>query len=143
MGEYHWRSLPFVDAPTHEDRKACVKYAFSDDITGGNSLNFRNTPIFMAWAHIAGLLPPINLISELETADLTPTLTTLSDSTACFQGIERPHLKENGGESVLTYNRFKTNLNENKTFVYVFGFRMSPEKWSNVFLSLKMENQKH
>jgi len=103
MNEFHWRSLPYVDAPSHEDRNVRVKYAFAGDITGGSSTNFRNTPIFMAWAHVAGFLPPINCIAELEGADPTPTLTTLCDAVACFQGVERPYLKENNGESVLVY----------------------------------------
>lgn len=57
----------------------------------------------MYWAHLCGQLPPINAIKILEKGDLVPTISTLHDATACFQGIERPHLMEDNGDNVVVY----------------------------------------
>jgi hypothetical protein len=97
-----WYDPPHVKAPHYENRDDHMTFGVSDDLTGTRSRNFRHTPLFMFWTHIVGQLPPINAIGHLAEADPTPTLLTLYDATACFQGIERPHLKDNG-DSVVVY----------------------------------------
>lgn len=99
----HWTDPPIILAPSHEDRSKTIHLGVSDDLTGCRSANFRHTPLFMVWAHLCGQLPPINAIGLLGESEPTPTLSTLADATACFQGIERPHLNERDGSNVLIY----------------------------------------
>jgi hypothetical protein len=101
--EGHWSNPPIVEAPCHSDRSKPVRYGISDDLTGVRTRNFRHTPLFMVWAHLIGELPPINAIGKLADSEITPTLCTLADATACFQGVQRPHSREPNGDNVLTY----------------------------------------
>jgi hypothetical protein len=103
LAEYKWYDPPVVQAPCHTDKSATVKYAASDDLIGRRGPNFLYTPIYMYWTHLCGTLPPINAIGKLAVGETVPTLTTLFDSTGCFQGIKRPHLKEDNGDNVVTY----------------------------------------
>jgi len=97
-----WYSPPNVAAPDFRVRERSLILGPSSDLTGDRG-NFRHTPLYMYWAHLVGQLPPINAIHLLAENDPQPTLCTLHDATACFQGIERAHLREDQGESVLTY----------------------------------------
>jgi hypothetical protein len=101
--EGHWSRPPNIEAPCYSDRSKTVRYGISDDLTGARTRNFRHTPLFMVWAHLLGELPPINAIGKLAESEITPTLSTLADATACFQGVQRPHSKEANGDNVLTY----------------------------------------
>lgn len=92
-----------MQAPCHSDRSIIVKYEASDDLIGRRGPQFLYTPIYMYWAHLCGQLPPINAIQKLAEGSMIPTLCTLADATACFQGIERPHLKDDNGDNVVTY----------------------------------------
>ena len=98
-----WYDPPLVTAPSYLDRAKTMTLGISDDLTGARTRNFRHTPLFMFWAHIVGELPPINAIQFLADSDPTPTLLTLHDAVACFQGIQRPHLLEDNGDNVLVY----------------------------------------
>jgi hypothetical protein len=98
-----WYDPPLVSAPSYLDRSQTMTLGISDDMTGARSRNFRHTPLFMFWAHIVGQLPPINAIQLLAESNPTPTLLTLNDARACFQGIQRPHLLEDNGDNVLVY----------------------------------------
>jgi hypothetical protein len=97
-----WLQFPPVVAPS-ADRGAEVFYEISEDFLGGHAGIGRRTPIFQAWAHLVGDLPPINNVARLARGPLPPTLCTLKDAVACFQGLQRPHDKEKNGESVLIY----------------------------------------
>lgn len=103
MPDYHWSKPPLIEARSGERSEEKLLLGTSDDLTGWRNSNFRSTPIFMLWAHCVGQLPPINLISMLAESNPTPTLTKLLDAHACFRGVNRPHLLENDGESVLVY----------------------------------------
>jgi hypothetical protein len=103
LPDYKWNNPPVVQAPCHTDKSVSVNYEASDDLIGRRGPNCLYTPIYMYWAHLCGKLPPINAIAKLAEGSMLPTLSTLADSTACFQGIERPHLKEDNGDNVITY----------------------------------------
>jgi hypothetical protein len=103
MPELKWNRPPLIKAPSCLDRAATINLGVSDDMTGIRNPNFRNTPLFMVWTHTLGMLPPINAIGKLEASDPTPTLCTLFDSTACFQGVDRPYLNEANGENIVVY----------------------------------------
>jgi hypothetical protein len=103
MPETCWYDPPLVSAPHYEDRSRTMTLGVSDDMTGARSRNFRHTPLWMFWTHIVGQLPPINAVGLLAESDPTPTIQTLADATACFQGIQRPHLLEDNGDNVLVY----------------------------------------
>jgi hypothetical protein len=102
-GLSEWRYPPPVEAPSHADKSNIVKYAISEDLTGVNRANWLRTPLYWVWVHLHGKVPPIQNISVLARDQPQPDFTTLLDATACFQGIKRPHLTENNGESVLVY----------------------------------------
>jgi hypothetical protein len=99
----NWLDFPIVAAPAAHDRSAISRYEISRTFITKHADNRRCTPIFQLWAHVIGQLPPINNIGRVQQADPTPSLTTLADSVACFQGINRPHDREEDGCSVLVY----------------------------------------
>lgn len=103
MPDQKWNQPPLIKAPAHDDRNREIMLGVSDDLTGVRNPNFRNTPLFMVWAHTLGQLPPINAIAKLAESDPTPSLGTLFDATACFQGVDRPYLNEANGENILVY----------------------------------------
>jgi hypothetical protein len=98
-----WRNPPVISAPAHYDRSKLVTYSISDDLTGINRPDFVRTNLYLVWVHLHGVLPPINNAGVLAKRNPKPTLSTLNDSIACFQGIKRPHLSEDNGDSVLVY----------------------------------------
>jgi hypothetical protein len=103
MSDLKWNQPPLIAAPSYLNPNDTIRLGVSDDITGVRNPNFRNTPLFMIWAHTLATLPPINAIGKLAASDPTPTLCTLFDSTACFQGVDRPYLNEANGENILVY----------------------------------------
>ncbi len=98
-----WRLPPPVDAPAHDDRSRIVKYSISDDLTGANRANWLRTPLYQVWIHLHGVIPPLNNAGIIKKRSPRITPSTLCDSVACFQGIQRPHLTEDSGSSVLVY----------------------------------------
>jgi hypothetical protein len=98
-----WRSPPHVNAPAHDDRTKTAIYSISDDLTGANRANIVRTTLYQIWVHLHGVVPPLNNAGVIRTRAPAPTLSTLADATACFQGIRRPHLTEDDGNSVLVY----------------------------------------
>lgn len=99
----HWLQLPHAKAPSPEDRKKIVTYAISEDLVQRLFAANRLTMIFQLWAHVVGELPPIHNVSRLLHGEVTPSLTTLAQSVACFRGVNRPYDDEEEGESVLVY----------------------------------------
>ena len=97
-----WLKLPDVKAPGL-DRKATVTYRISPEFVQKNTNINRATPVMQLWAHVVGQLPPINNIGRLATGKPVPTTTTLHQSVALFQGLNRPHDDEKDGDSVLVY----------------------------------------
>jgi hypothetical protein len=103
MTGYHWLKPPLVSAPDPADRGKSLIYRISEHLLDCLESNFRHSPVFQIWAHVIGELPPINNIGSVNKGDPIPTLTTLEDSVACFQGVGRPYDDEENGESVLVY----------------------------------------
>lgn len=99
----HWLELPRVEAPAPGSRDETISLSISDVFLNANSNAKRRTPIFQAWAHIVGQLPPINNVGKLASSTVSPTLCTLDDAVACFQGVNRPYVDEADGASVLIY----------------------------------------
>jgi hypothetical protein len=98
-----WLNPPSVYASDPADRGRRVTYEISQTWLETHYLNRRRTPIFKLWAHVVGQLPPINNISKLARASLSPTLTTLEQAVSCYRGIRRPHGNERSGASVVVY----------------------------------------
>jgi hypothetical protein len=101
--ERHWLRPPLVPAPAAQDFDKPAIYEISPSFLQSHAGIFRRTPIFQVWTHLVGELPPINNVSRLAKGALVPTLTTLDDSVACFEGVNRPYCEEANGESVLVY----------------------------------------
>ncbi|TCA53734.1 hypothetical protein [Rhizobium leguminosarum] len=98
-----WTDLEVTTAPNSKLGADPLKVAFSNDIISSYTKFNRRTPLFQAWCHVLGKLPPINNIGKFERGDPKPTLTTLHNSVACFGGLKRPHDDEEDGRSVLIY----------------------------------------
>jgi hypothetical protein len=115
MSGTHWLTLPTVAGPAPEDRSRTAYYVVSDHYLDCHGTTFRRSPVFWAWAHVVGELPPINNIQRVDRGIDVPTLMTLEDSVACFRGVKRPYDDEAAGESVLIYV-----LNPEVTLEYVW-----------------------
>jgi hypothetical protein len=98
-----WLQPPEVVAPSPDDQTKTVGLEISPTYIRTLFVGKRLTQIFWIWAHVVGELPPINNVSRLNFGPVTPTLTTLRQSVACFRGVRRPYDDEEGGESVLVY----------------------------------------
>lgn len=98
-----WLNPPHVMAPDPEDHAKLITLEISRTWIETLFFNRRRSPIFQVWAHVVGKLPPINNISRLAEASLSPSLITLSDSISCFRGVRRPHGSEEQGRSVIVY----------------------------------------
>ena len=102
--KFPWAVFPLVSARSPEKRSAVIKLMVSKMFIAGNLRKNLRTPIFQAWAHIVGSLPPsIPNIDHLYSGGLMPTFTTLENAHACFRGVERPHDSELDGASVFIY----------------------------------------
>jgi hypothetical protein len=98
-----WLTLPLIEAPAATDRSKTVIYKISEGFIRTNANIRRRVPIFQLWAHLVGVVPPINNVAILEKGLLKPDLTTLKDSVACFRGVKRPYDDEPHGESIIIY----------------------------------------
>lgn len=98
-----WLEFEETEAPNPDKGKAPLKVALSKEFINTNFELRKLTPLFQAWCHLFGKMPPINNISKVENSETPPSLLTLGDATACFGGINRPHDNEENGDSVLVY----------------------------------------
>lgn len=103
MTNQHWLKPPTVLAPSPHDRGKLVRFEISPTMVRTFVTARRVSPIYWIWAHVVGELPPINNVSRLRQVDVVPSLMTLEQSIACFQGVGRPYDDEKEGESVLVY----------------------------------------
>jgi hypothetical protein len=99
----HWLEYPTTTAPNPDKSKDNLTLRLSPELVSQHFAGRRLTPLFQAWCPLFGELPPINNIGKVAKAVPPPTLTTLHDAVACFGGIQRPHDKEQNGDSVLVY----------------------------------------
>lgn len=97
-----WKTFEAIEAPGRE-RSKLLRLTISQEFVDTYFSVNRLTPIFQASAHIFGRLPAINLIDRVASSKPSPTLTTLRDAYALYEGVERPHDEENNGDSVLIY----------------------------------------
>lgn len=100
MPSKNWLTLPEITAPSPSDPDAVWRCRISPVFVERSAFIARKTPIFQLWTHVVGELPPINLIGTLRPV---PTITTLHDAYACFQGVNRPYVDEVDGKSVFVY----------------------------------------
>jgi hypothetical protein len=99
----HWLKPPLVNAPSAKDCASTVIYKISEEFFEKNAYIYRRTPIFQIWTHVIGELPPINNVSSILKTGISPTISTLKDSIACFKGVKRPYDGEIDGCSILVY----------------------------------------
>lgn len=109
----HWLEFPIVSAPGPLGRKEAVYYEISREYVATNARLRRRTPIFQLWAHVVGRLPPINNAHVILADPAVPTICTLHDSVACFQGVKRPLDADDDGNLMRAYI-----LNPNVTIEY-------------------------
>ncbi|TIV31405.1 MAG: hypothetical protein E5V90_07370 [Mesorhizobium sp.] len=98
-----WLNFETTTAPNPDKKKDPLTIAISPLMVEGTLAQNRRTPIYQAWTHVLGKLPPINNIGKVASAKPPPTVTTLHDAVACFGGLQRPHDDEKDGASVLVY----------------------------------------
>ena len=99
----HWLDLPIVSAPHPTDRSTALNYMISHELIDRNAIAARRTPILQLWAHVVGILPPVNNAVRMHRGAHKLTLCTLMDSVACFKGVRRPYDRDDGGDSILVY----------------------------------------
>ena len=98
-----WLDLETSSAPNPLKGEPALNIAISPELVRTNAGVRKVTPIYQAWCHVLGKLPPINNIAKIEGETPPVSLSTLHDSVACFGGLQRPHDDEEKGESVLVY----------------------------------------
>ena len=99
----HWLEFPIVSAPGPLGRHEAVYYEISEEYVATNARLRRRTPIFQLWAHVVGRLPPINNAHVILADPAVPTICTLHDSVACFQGVKRPFDTDDDGALMRAY----------------------------------------
>ena len=72
MADRHWLRPPVVLAPGPYDRGKLVRFGISRSMFMTLVTARRVSPIYWAWAHVVGELPPINNISRLLQVDVVP-----------------------------------------------------------------------
>jgi hypothetical protein len=103
MADKYWLRPPLVLAPSPHDRAKLITLEISQVFLRTNVTAKRISPVYWVWAHVVGELPPINNVSRFSQVAVVPTLMTLEQSIACFQGVGRPYDDEEHGESILVY----------------------------------------
>lgn len=64
----------------------------------------RRTPLFEAWVHLVGEMPPVNNAYHYpQTIFPNAVIRSLKDAHACFKGVKRPLNQEDDGEEVCVY----------------------------------------
>ena len=99
----NWLEFPIVSAPDPLGRKEPVYFEISEEYVATNARLRRRTPIFQLWAHVVGRLPPINNAHVILADPAVPTICTLHDSVACFQGVNRPLDTDDDGTLMRAY----------------------------------------
>lgn len=99
----HWLEFPIVSAPDPLRRQDTVYYEISEEFVATNARLRRRTPIFHLWAHVVGRLPPINNAHVILADPAVPTICTLHNSVACFQGVKRPLDMDDDGNLMRAY----------------------------------------
>ena len=90
VAKFPWADLPPIVAPLPTDPTKLIKLDVSREFIVGNLRKNNRTPIYQAWAHLVGRVPPVPNIDFLNRLGVAPTLTTLENAHACFRGVERP-----------------------------------------------------
>jgi hypothetical protein len=99
----HWTTPPDVTGPSPHDPNRQMKFGISRSFLVRLAEKNQLSDIWQIWAHVVGELPPINNIRRVMSAQDAPTILTLNDATACFEGAMRPYDGERDGASVLFY----------------------------------------
>jgi hypothetical protein len=98
-----WINVPLVQAPSHLDKNKNVTLKASEEFIVRNFQIKRRVPIFQAWAHLVGLVPPIANVEKLLRDQNSIELQTIREALACFRGVKRPYGHEADGDSILAY----------------------------------------
>jgi len=122
-----WIDLPDVLCPSPWDRTKFEMVHVSDEAIHRYYRARRPEPIYAAWAHLVGGLPPINNVGSVAVGEPKVTLCTLKDAHACFQGVERPCGIEEDGKSVYAFIlKVDTTLAYHPSMVCVATARVAP-----------------
>jgi hypothetical protein len=98
-----WLALPKLTALHPECRDQRVEVRVSEETLYQLYRANRKTPIWQAWAHLVGEMPPIPNASLLDGTAPEGSFGSLEAAAACFRGIKRPHRSEETGDSVIVY----------------------------------------
>lgn len=98
-----WLRLPTITVPMPDDPDTGFEARVSGSSLVRLYLGQRKTPIWQAWAHLVGDVPPIPNASLIRSQVPHGGFGSLMRSSACFQGLNRPHCSEHDGDSVLAY----------------------------------------
>lgn len=122
-----WIDLPAVLCPTPSNRHHLATVTISEEAIHRYYRAKNPQPIFAAWAHITGGLPPINNVGSVLGRGPKVTLCTLKDAHACFQGVERPLQGEHDGKSVYAFIlKVDTTLGYQVSMVCAASARVAP-----------------
>lgn len=97
----HLAEIPNVLAPCPEGSGATVNLSVSQSTIEKLVAAKRRTDLFQAWAHLVGIMPPVNnadLVRRTEHPDAT--ITTLADAHACFKGVKRRYDQDDDGRDI-------------------------------------------
>lgn len=97
-----WKTFEPFTAPGRVKTER-LRFSVSQEFVDTHFQIHKLTPLFQAKTHLYATLPNVNLIRLVAASVPPPTLTTLDDAYACFEGIRRPHDDEDNGDSVLVY----------------------------------------
>jgi hypothetical protein len=100
--KWPWAQFPTIEAPHPLDRARLVRLQVSPHFIIGNLRKNLRSPIYQAWAHLVGRMPPVPNVNLIP-ASAALSLTTLKDAHACFRGVKRPHGSELNGDRVFIY----------------------------------------
>jgi len=95
--------LPAVSAPSPLDPKQSVDLEISSSTIQKFAKVGRKTPIFEAWAHLVGEMPPINNAMYLPSQRPAARLGILKNAHACFKGVRRPYGDQDRGSEIYVY----------------------------------------
>ena len=98
-----WNEFGTIGAPSPDDKSGEIVLSVSQELIDVNCEMNKMTPLLQLWCHVYGVYPPLPNIIKVENATNPPTLLTLSESTACFRGVNRPHDDEDNGDSVVCF----------------------------------------
>lgn len=96
--------LPDVSARSPLDKDSTISLSISKATISKFVAAHRVTPVFEAWRHLVGEMPPINnAYHYLEINHPDAMFGDIAGAHACFKGVKRPYGLEDNGDGVYIY----------------------------------------